>query len=1047
MLRWLPISLLLCFATAVHASEPLWLREPALSADGKQLLFTWQGRLFLSSANGGDATALTGSDYQSHSPVWSPDGHTIAFAANLYGNDDVYVMPARGGAMTRLTFDSGSDRPLAFSQDGKAVILSSQRPPLPRYDFYLPDTWNSATLYRAPLQGGHLTPYLPLPAQAIHQHGDQLIYQMPSADQPWRKHQNSFAVSRIWLMQGERQQQLSEDRIAASDPWWSADGRQVVYLSERSGNFNVWQRDLTSGEESQLTFYRQHPVRQLTMAANGDLAWSWNGELYRLPAGSTTPAKIVVNPLLGQEPDQSSESLTQVDDAVVNPTASEAVVVARGDLFAIDLANGRSRPLTRTPAEESEPHYLPDGRGILYLSERSGEAAIYTLKPASDAPLSAPGTLTDALLLHLPGHTISNPTLSPDGSWLAFVQDGQSVHLLDMVKHRQRELLGASFNPMRHQITLAFAPDSRHLALTLQPDSAQQEVAVIDIAANQPTPINVSQSGYLDEQPRWSDDGALLYWQSTQYGLLDADGEPLGRTLLGLYSSRAARADVLAERSAPESGYPFESDRLAYRQALQLPLPGVLLASRLHHGALLYLVEESPDGTHPVIKGYRYDLHKGQSEPLFDEQPGPALASLDAEANQAILIGDGQLTRINLDSGEATTQPFTLQQESRWQERMQASFEQIVRLTRSEFFSPDMNGTPWEQLVSAYRRFLPSISNPQDYATLLGELAGELNVSHTWGLPPASTSRHMDETASIGGYFEETPQGLRLQALLAGGPLDMESDLQVGDLLHAINDQPVSSLPQLDQVLNHQAGQPLQLHATHQGKPLNAVVEAISLTAEQTLLLKQWAEQRREQVHTLSQGRVGYVYLPEMSSQVYADVVADALGRERQKEALIVDVRFNQGGYLANTLVEFLSGNGERQGMASSWPQAGKGAPDAATRQWTKPSVVLANAASYSEGSAFTRYYQTLKLGPLVGEPIPGTGTMVYNHQSRLIPGLEYGIPTLALRTPDGAIYENHEQQPDQLVRYTPADQLAGRDPQLEAAVKAALAQLPKQMP
>lgn len=150
-------------------------------------------------------------------------------------------------------------------------------------------------------------------------------------------------------------------------------------------------------------------------------------------------------------------------------------------------------------------------------------------------------------------------------------------------------------------------------------------------------------------------------------------------------------------------------------------------------------------------------------------------------------------------------------------------------------------------------------------------------------------------------------------------------------------------------------------------------------------------------------------------------------------------MRFNKGGYLANTLVEFLTGNGRAKGMAVNWPRLGKGATDAATRQWTKPSVVLANAGSYSEGSAFPEYYRALKIGPIIGEPVPGTGTTVYAHESRLIPGLGYGIPSLGLRKPDGSFYENQELLPDRQVPLTPADMLAGHDPQLEAAIQAAL--------
>ncbi|MGL6050886.1 MAG: S41 family peptidase, partial [Aeromonas salmonicida] len=260
----------------------------------------------------------------------------------------------------------------------------------------------------------------------------------------------------------------------------------------------------------------------------------------------------------------------------------------------------------------------------------------------------------------------------------------------------------------------------------------------------------------------------------------------------------------------------------------------------------------------------------------------------------------------------------------------------------------------------------------------------------------------------------------------------------------AINGTEIPDLNALDAQLNHQADQRLALTLLPKGSkaPVQLDVTAMDLQQEYKLQLDGWVAKRRARVAQLSQGRVGYVYLPEMNSAVYEEMVADALGRQRNREALIVDVRFNKGGYLANTLVEFLTGSGSDKGMARSWPRHGKGETDAATRQWTKPSVVLANAGSYSEGSAFPQYYRTLKVGPIIGEPVPGTGTMVYAHDSRLIPGLAYGIPTLGLRNPDGSFYENQELIPDLQVALTPADMISGRDPQLEAAVEAALAQL-----
>ena len=1044
-LATLLLSSLLCWQPASVAAAALWLREPALSPDGKQLAFSWQGRIFVTSAEGGPATALTGSDYLSQRPLWSPDGKQIAFAANLYGNEDVFVMPASGGEMVRLTRDSRTDLPQAFSADGKRLLLSSQRTGSPDADHFIAEGYQWGELYWTPVTGGQLQADLPLPAVWARPHGERLAYQMPGADQPFRKHQHSFAVSRLWLFDGKQHQQLTEDRVAATDPVWNEQGDALFYLSERSGDFNVWRRDLASGKEQQLTHYQGHPVRGLSASRKGDLVWSWLGELYRLDAGSSEPRKLAITPQVASAPDELSQSLTQVDEALVNEEADELILVSEGNLYAVDPERERVRQLTRDPSEQSSPLYADKERALIYLSEQQGHAALYRLRKGDpERRFSDPGTLTDSLLLAIPGKGISRPELSPDGKQLAFVVDGQAIHLLDLASNQQHELVPASFNPSRHEVNLAFAPDSRHLALTFRPDSAQQEVAVIDTRDPEASPVNVSLNGYMDGAPDWSQDGNILYWQSTRYGVLDADGEPLGNNLLGIYSSRAAKADFLADVAPPREGYGFEGDRLSHREAIRLLPAGTLLASRLIDDQLIYLVEELDANDEGEIKGYARDLRKGETRLLFAEQPGPALVSLNQEATIATLVREGEITRITLDPEEITSTPFILPTAHRWQTRMEAAFDQITRLTRDEFYRNDMNGVEWNGYVTTYRRLLPGISNERDLGILLAELAGELNVSHTWGYGPAPFPRMASETASLGGYWQDGRQGVILTELLAGGPLDQESDITPGARLLAINGVAVANLNELDLALNHQAGSRLALTFQQAGskQPDEVEVTAIDKQQEYWLQLDRWVTKRREQVAALSGGRVGYVYLSEMNSAAYEELVAEALGRLRGSEALIVDVRFNKGGYLANTLVEFLTGSGSTKGMASSWPRQGKGETDAATRQWTKPSVVLANAGSYSEGSAFPEYYRALKIGPIVGEPVPGTGTTVYSHDSRLLPGLSYGIPALGLRKPDGSLYENQELIPDLQVPLTPADMVAGRDPQLEAAVQAALSQL-----
>ncbi|PJG57700.1 S41 family peptidase [Aeromonas cavernicola] len=1036
-LLWLPPAV---------ADDPRWLREPALSPDGKKVAFTWQGRIYLSNSEGGAATPLTGTDYLSQRPVWSPDGKLIAFAADLYGNDDVFVVPASGGKMVRLTRDSRSDIPHAFSDDSKRLLLSSQRPWDPQADHFIATEWKGSALHWVPVAGGAWQADQPLPVVMASPHGSKLAYQMPSVEQLFRKHQRSFAVSRLWLFDGKQHRQLTEDRIAASNPVWGNQGNSLFYLSERSGDFNVWRRDLGSGKEQQLTHYKGHPVRGLSASLRGDLVWSWLGELYRLDAGSTTPRKLNITPLAADSPDEQSKWLTQVDEAVVNEQGDELIVVSEGNLYAIDSQRERVRQLTHQLTEESSPLYADQGKTLIYLSEQAGHAALYRLTTSDPQhAFSAPGSLTERLLLAMPGKGISRPTLSPDGQQLAFVVDGQAVHLLNLATSQQRELIPASFNTRRHQVQMAFAPDSQHLAVSIQLDTAQQEIAVIDTRDPKARPTNVSLNGYYDFNPMWSNDGSVLYWESSKHGVLGADGEPVANSLLGIYSTRSAKADFLAERTPPKTGYSFDITSLAHREALTLVPQGGVLASKIVAGKLIYVVEvETPQGESD-IRGYELDLRKGEIKLLFEGQPGSALVSLNQSGTTATLVKGGEVIRVPLDGSDPTSHPFALIQTAQWHSKIVAAFDQFARITRDEFYRDDMNGVDWDDYVATYRTLLPSINNIRDFSQLLGELTGELNVSHTWGGSPAPALPLADYTASLGGYWRDGQQGVELAALLTGGPLEQESDIGAGTRLLAVNGEAVATVTDLERLLNHQDGNRLSLSVQPVGskEPQQIEVTAIDLEQESQLKLASWVVKRRDRVASLSQGRVGYVYVTAMNAQAYEDLVTEALGRLHNSEVLIVDVRFNKGGLLANTLVEFLTGNRTEQGMAIVSPRIGQGVTEATGRQWTKPSLIITNPDSYSEGSAFPTYYRALKIGPIVGEPVPGTGTEVYVYQSKLLPGLSQAIPAQGLRHPDGTFYENQELIPDVQVALTPNDMVAGRDPQLEAAVQTALTLLP----
>ena len=369
-------------------------------------------------------------------------------------------------------------------------------------------------------------------------------------------------------------------------------------------------------------------------------------------------------------------------------------------------------------------------------------------------------------------------------------------------------------------------------------------------------------------------------------------------------------------------------------------------------------------------------------------------------------------------------------------EARRAAFEQFWTLTRRKFYDPALHGVDWDAIRARYARFLPSIADAKDLAELLSEMAGELDASHTGSqfggsVPPGEV------TASLGLYYDELypGPGMKVAEILSGGPFDTgDSELRAGDILQAIDGEPIPLEGGVRRLLRGQANELVAVTAAHpDGRVFTEKRSPVSLETESRLAARRWVRRKREHVATLSCGHIGYVYVPAMDADSYRSVFAEIFGRFGEADGLVVDIRYNGGGELHNQLLTLLSG---RTYMTFVPPRGGP-VQDEPRDRWTKPSAVVMNAGSYSDASVFPQAYRDLKLGPLVGDPVAGTGTSVWWVQSAIIPGLTYGLPQLPLRKMDGQLIENHDILPDIEVLSNPTDWARGEDPQLDAAVRA----------
>ncbi|MDE6783554.1 MAG: peptidase S41, partial [Paramuribaculum sp.] len=354
---------------------------------------------------------------------------------------------------------------------------------------------------------------------------------------------------------------------------------------------------------------------------------------------------------------------------------------------------------------------------------------------------------------------------------------------------------------------------------------------------------------------------------------------------------------------------------------------------------------------------------------------------------------------------------------------------------RERFFRTDMNGAQWDSLYANYRRFLPHIYNNHDFADLLSELLGELNVSHTGGSYRGSGADKA--TASLGLLYNMAYDGpgLKVDEVLADGPFDFaKSRMVAGSVITAINSQPLTADADPMAMLNDLRGKKTLVSFTlPDGKSVEEVVLPVSAGVQRELLYRRWVKQCQAKVDSLSGGRLGYVHIRSMSDDSFRSIYADLLGKYIDKEGIVIDTRWNGGGRLHEDIEVLFSGKKyltqEIHGVTTS---------EMPSRRWNKPSVMIICEANYSNAHGTPWVYSHLGLGKLVGMPVPGTMSSV-NWERLQDNSLVYGIPVTGFHTAEGNFLENTELKPDIMVANDPVLVVRGIDSQLEAAVKSLL--------
>lgn len=1049
-------------AAAVSAETPRWLRNTSISPDGKTIAFTYKGDIFTVPSQGGTASRLTSGSYASY-PVWSPDSRTIVFSSNREGSADLYATDATGGTPRRITTFSGTETPIAFIDDETVIYSTSEDPSQQssRHPGRLTRTYKVSVTDPGARPELYLS--MPVGSASVTPDGRILYHDKKGLEDVFRKHERSSGTSDIWLLENGRHTKLTDFDGHDLNPVWKADRKGYYYVSEKSGTLNVFSAD-GSGNARQLTFFEKHPVRSLSASADGLMAFSWDGDIYTLREGEQ-PHKLNVAVNADQYVSDAVKSYVSgnASSMAVSPDGKEVAFVLRGEVYVTDTKYKTTRRITDTPAQERVVAFSPDGRTLVYDSDRGGHWGLYT------AEIKNPGEKRFAYateIVEKPLYTgegvAQQPAFSPDGSKVAFLEDRTTLKVIDVKTKKVVTALPGEMNYsyVDGDVPFEWSPDSQWLLVSYIGRGGWNNTDIAAVRADGSKVVDLTESGYADGNPKWALGGRAVTYESGRLGMkshgswgnqsdiflmaLDAEAwDELNATeeeaALREEAEKEAKKDAdkkekdkKKKKADKENGKknvrPLDFDQRRNRM-MRLTSRSAMIGDYLlsPKGDKLYYTSGATEGGANL---YVHDLRKDETKVLLKGVSGALEA--DSAFNSIFVIGSKGMSRVDIAKGDNEPVEFEAPYGRSKSAEREYIYDHMLQQVADKFYDKSLHGVDWDYYGKHYREFLPYITNNQDFAILLSEILGELNASHTGGRYYAEGAKL--PTATLAAFYDPAYKGdgLKVTEIVGGSPLSSDkASVRPGDVILAIDGDTIRAGRDYYQLLEGKADRNTRLTVKRAGGNVeNVTVKPISAGEYSDLLYRRWVDRNEAYVDSLSGGRIAYVHVRGMDTESFSDVYDRLLGKYRNADAVVVDTRWNGGGWLHNDLAQLLSGR-----RYVDYKPRGQYIGSDPFSQWTKPSVMLVNEGNYSDAYGTPYTYKTLGIGKLAGTPVPGTMTAVW-WETQIDPTLVFGIPQVTCVDLQGRPLENQQLNVEIEVHNDPADEARGRDAQLEAAVK-----------
>lgn len=1009
---------------------------PALSPDGKRLAFVYRGDVWIADATGGHATALTRNVEMDAYPQFSPDGNWIAFSSTRTGNWDIFLVPATGGEVTRLTWHSGTDIAYGWSPDGKNLLFSAGR-----------ETGDNEllTLDVKTLRLHKLAQdYTSLSYASYAPDGKTVVFGHNGLF-PWtRPRYHGSGAAQIVLLDTQTGKRTQVTRDERQHLWtrFLPDGRHLVTvtygeetpsairLTAKPEKFtdspartpNLWVFDL-AGKGRQITTFTGGSVRYPTVAAKtGDIAFEYEHDLWLLKAGAKQPEKLSL--FASEDEAQSTfrhETLsTGVTEAEPSPDGKQFAFGLRGEIWTIAMEKPKgvaareaefARRLTDWAGNDYDFFWSPDGKKLYYRSDREYTTKLYEMDLDTLKIRSLWNRPEDVEQLHQ----------SPDGTELAFWIHGPQggLYLLTPADGKTRRLLPLpdATRAWQNGGDVAWSPDRKWIAFTVGELNGAWNIWIVPDAGGEP--INVTRLNSWHGMPAWTPDGKYLLFSS------DRDGSGLYALPLTKEQARLAETDLSYEKPKGPVKVEIDFDDITSRirkLAGQSPQGDLAMTAE---GLILFISEGD-------LWSVSYD---GKEVKRLTTGGGCDSLRAAKDGKKLFFRRNGELWTLKLENNNPQDRiTFTAEYDRDLHAERRAAFTQFWNAYNARFYDPNMHGRDWAAIRARYEPMLDGVETRQEFATLLQMMVGELEASHSEvgaapGGNPGPVTPHLGFTYD---YSYEGP-GLRVEKVEKGAPGSYAKTLiKPGEYVLQINGQDVNLDENLYRLINDKQGREFTFLVNSKPTKEGArTVKYASLSYGEWggLRYRNRVERLRKYVEEKTHGQVSYVHIAGMGGGNQVTFERELYEYSLGRKAMIIDVRFNGGGNISDTLLNWL----DQKPHGYYRPRDGLAEPSP-SRAWDKPLVVLMNEHSFSNAEMFPSAMRARGLAKLVGMPTPGY--VIWTWGLSLVDGTNARMPGSGVYRLDGTPMEDLGEKPDVMVPLTAEDWLAERDPQLDKAIE-----------